>query len=151
MDGFDRRLLELLQTDALQTAEQLAARVGLSPSAVQRRTRALRDSGAIAATVAVVSPAAVGRPTFFLVGLEVERERSELLTRLRAWMADEAAVQQAFYVTGPWDFILVIVARDVGEYDELMSRLMSENPNVKRFTTNVALGVHKQGLALPIG
>ena len=31
-----------------------------------------------------------------------------------------------------------------------MSRLVSENPNVKRFTTNVALSVVKRGLTIPI-
>jgi hypothetical protein len=33
-----------------------------------------------------------------------------------------------------------VVAPDVGAYDALMSRLMADNPNVRRFTTNVALG-----------
>jgi DNA-binding Lrp family transcriptional regulator len=55
-----------------------------------------------------------------------------------------------FYVTGEADFILVITAPDTEVYDELMSRLVSEHPNVKRFTTNVALGVVKRGLAIPI-
>ena len=31
-----------------------------------------------------------------------------------------------------------------------MSRMVAENPNVKRFTTNVALGVVKRGLSIPV-
>jgi Lrp/AsnC family transcriptional regulator, leucine-responsive regulatory protein len=150
LDRFDRQLLNLVQEDAGQTAERLAEQVPLSPSAIQRRLRRLREEGVIVRESAVLEPKKVGRPTFFIVGLQVERERPELLTQLRRWLAAQEHVQQAFYVTGEADFVLVVTAPDTETYDELMSRLMSENPNVKRFTTNVALGLVKRGLTIPI-
>lgn len=150
LDRFDRKLLVLVQRDAGQTAEALAVQIGLSASAVQRRLRRLRETGVIVSEVAVVDPLKVGKPNFFLAALEIERERPELIARLRQWMAAEAQIQQVYYVTGTADFVLVVVAPDVGAYDALMSRLMADNPNVRRFTTNVALGVGKRGLAVPI-
>lgn len=150
LDRFDRQLLNLVQEDSSQTAERLAEEVPLSPSAIQRRLRRLRDEGVIVRECAVVEPKKVGRPTFFVVSLQVERERPELLVELRKWLARETHVQQAFYVTGEADFILIVAASDTEAYDELMSRLVRENPNVKRFTTNVALGMVKRGLAIPV-
>ncbi len=150
LDGFDRKLLTIVQRDAALTSEQLADKVGLSASAVQRRLKRLHSTGVIASVAAILDPEKAGKPSFFIVGLEIERERPELLTRLRAWLAAEDAVQQVFYVTGHWDFILVVTARDVASYDELMTSLMTENPNVRRFTTNVALGVHKRRLTIPV-
>lgn len=150
LDRFDRQLLNLVQEDAGQTAEQLAEQVFLSPSAVQRRLRRLREQGVIVRDAAVVDPKKVGRPTFFVVSLQVERERPELLAQLRQWLAAQEHVQQAFYVTGEADFVLIITAPDTETYDALMARLVGDNPNVKRFTTNVALGVVKRGLTIPI-
>jgi DNA-binding Lrp family transcriptional regulator len=150
LDRFDRQLLNLLQEDAGQTAERLAEQVGLSPSAIQRRIRRMRSEGVIVRDAAIVDPGQVGRPTLFVVSLQVERERPELLAQLRAWLAAQEHVQQAFYVTGEADFVIVITAPDTETYDALMSRLVSENPNVKRFTTNVALSVVKRGLTIPI-
>ena len=150
LDQFDRKLLVLLQRDADVTADQLANWVGLSGSAVQRRLKRLKSNGVISSLVAVVDPQAVGRPSFFIVGLEIERERPELLSRLKAWLLEEEAVQQAFYVTGNWDYMLVVTASDVQSYDDFMSRLLSENPNVRRFSTNVALNIQKRGLVLPV-
>jgi len=150
LDAFDRKLLEQVQRDADVSAEVLGARIGLSGSAVLRRIKRLKADGTIVANVALVDPAKVGRPTFFIVALEVERERPELMSRLRQWLDGEDQVQQVFYVTGSADFILVISATDVESYDTLMSRLMADNPNVRRFTTNVALGVRKRGLFVPI-
>ena len=51
-------------------------------------------------------------------------------------------------MTGEADFVLVICALDTETHDALMARLVSENPNVKRFTTNVALSVVKRGLTI---
>ena len=100
--------------------------------------------------ISVVDPRKVGRPTFFIVALEVERERPELLIELKQWLNAEEHIQQVFYVTGEADFILVVTAPDIESYDALMSRLVSRNPNVRRFTTNIALGVVKRGLKIAI-
>ena len=150
LDDFDRRLLNLVQQDAGQTAEQLSEAVPLSPSAIQRRLRRMREGGVIERDISVVDPRKVGRPTFFIVALEVERERPELLIELKQWLSAEEHIQQVFYVTGEADFILVVTAPDIESYDALMSRLVSSNPNVRRFTTNIALGVVKRGLKIAI-
>lgn len=150
LDRFDRQLLNLVQQDSAQTAERLAEQVGLSPSAIQRRLKRLREQGVILRDIAVVDPRAVGRPTFFVASLEVERERPELLAQLRDWIARRTEIQQAFYVTGETDFVIVVTARDTEAFDTLMSRLVKENPNVRRFTTNVVLGLLKQGLTIPV-
>lgn len=150
IDPFDRQILNLVQEDSSQTAEQLSETVPLSPSAIQRRIRRMRANGVIVRDAAVVDPARVGRPTFFIVSLQVERERPELLAHLRRWLGEQDHVQQAFYVTGGADFVLVITAPDTETYDALMARLVSENANVRRFTTNVALSLVKRGLTIPI-
>lgn len=150
LDRFDRQLLNLVQEDAGQTAEQLSARVALSPSAIQRRLRRMREQGVILRDAAIVDPKKAGPMALFIVSLQVERERPELLARLREWLAVQEYVQQAFYVTGEADFVLLISTPDTETYDALMSRMIGEHPNIKRFTTNVALNTIKRGLAIPI-
>jgi Lrp/AsnC family transcriptional regulator, leucine-responsive regulatory protein len=150
LDRFDRQLLNLVQADAGQTAERLAEQVELSPSAIQRRLRRLREEGVIVRECAILDPAVIGRPDFFVVALYVERERADLLAQLRKWLAAEENVQQVFYVAGEADFILVITCLDTGAYDVFMSRMVRENPNVRRFNTHVALSVLKRGLTIPI-
>ena len=150
LDNFDRQLLNLVQEDASQTSDRLAEQIHLSPSAIQRRLKRLRNEGIIARECAVLEPRKIGRPTFFIVSLQVERERPEHLAELRRWLSREPHVQQAFYVTGEADFVLIVTVPDTDAYDELMSRLVRENSNLKRFTTSVALGVVKRGLTIPI-
>jgi Lrp/AsnC family transcriptional regulator, leucine-responsive regulatory protein len=150
LDSFDRRLLNLVQLDAGQTTERLAEQVPLSSSAIQRRLKRLRERGYIMRDISVCDPKKLGPLTFFIAALQVERERPELLTELKRWLNAEQHIQQVFYVTGEADFILVVTAPDTETYDALMSRLVFENANVRRFTTNVALGVIKRGLNMPL-
>ena len=150
LDRFDRQLLNLVQQDSAQSAEQLAQHVALSVSAIQRRLRRLRETGVIERDTAIVNPRLVGGPTHFVVALQVERERPELLAQLRRWMLGEPNVQQAFYVTGEADFVLIVTAPDTEAYDALMARMVAENANIRRFTTNVALGMVKRGLTIPV-
>jgi DNA-binding Lrp family transcriptional regulator len=150
LDRFDRQLLTLVQQDAALTAEQLAEHVGLSASAIQRRLRRLREQGVIQRQIAVLDAAQIGRPTTFIAALQVDSERPQPMARLRAWLDAEAAVQQAFYVTGEADFVLVVTAPDAAAYEALMTRLLADNPPVRRYTTQVAMGVLKRGLSLPV-
>jgi Lrp/AsnC family leucine-responsive transcriptional regulator len=150
LDTYDRQLLNLVQVDAGRTADELAEHVGLSPSAIQRRLRRLRDEGVIQRDIAVAAPDLVGKPTFFVVALQVERERPEMLHALRKWLAEQAQIQQAYYITGEADFTLIVTASDTEAFDRFMIRLMAENGNVKRFTTNVVLSLVKRELAIPL-
>ena len=150
LDAMDHRLLGLVQRDSRLSAERLADAVGLSVSAIQRRLQALRRNGVIISEVAVVDPKRVGRPLTLLVELQIERERPELLGILRRWIAGEDAIQQAWYITGEADFVLVITAASMEGFDLFMERLLAENQNVRKFKTGVALQVTKRSLFVPV-
>jgi len=150
LDELDRKILALVQQDARRAADAIGAEIGLSASAVQRRIARLREEGVITAEVAIVDPRSVGRSLTLIVDIEVERERPELMAVLKRWIAGEPAIQEAWYVTGDGDFVLVVTARHVEDYDALMQKLVSENSNVRRFRTRVALGTLKRGCRVPV-
>jgi Lrp/AsnC family leucine-responsive transcriptional regulator len=151
IDDIDREILGIIQEDARRSAESIGADISLSASAVQRRIARLREDGVITAEVAIVDPKSVGRSLTMIVDIEVERERPELMAALKRWIAAEPAIQEAWYVTGDGDFVLIVCMRDVEDYDALMQKLVAENSNVRRFRTRVALGTLKRGCAVPMG
>lgn len=150
LDLFDRKILALLQQDCQQKAELIAEKVGLSPSAVQRRIKRLRADRVIAAEVAILDRRAVGRLMTFIVGLEIERDNYPALAHFRRWVGQQAEIQQAYYVTGQVDLILVIIAEDVQAFDAVAARIMENNPQIRRMTTNVMLDLLKLGLDVPV-
>ena len=150
LDELDRKILALIQQDARRATEAIGTEIGLSASAVQRRIARLRELAVITAEVAIVDPKSLGRSLTLIVDVEVERERPELLAVLKRWIAGEPAIQEAWYVTGDGDFVLIVTARDVEDYDALMQKLVTGNSNVRRFRTRVALGTLKRGCRVPV-
>ncbi|HEU0310505.1 MAG TPA: Lrp/AsnC family transcriptional regulator [Sphingomicrobium sp.] len=150
LDKLDLQLLTELQTDGSLTSEQLSERVALSPSAISRRVRRLESEKVIERRLAVIDSARVGHGALFIVGVEVERERPELVQKLRAWMTGEPSVQQAYYVTGTADYVMLVTAPDIAAFDRMMSEMMAANPNVSRFTTQVVMSMVKRGLFVPV-
>jgi len=150
LDELDRKILALVQQDARRPAEAIGAEIGLSASAVQRRITRLREEAVITAEVAIVDPRSLGRSLTLIVEIEVERERPELMALLKRWIAAAPAIQEAWYVTGDGDFVLTVTAREVEDYAALMQKLVTENSNVRRFRTRVALGTLKRGCRVPV-
>jgi DNA-binding Lrp family transcriptional regulator len=150
LDKIDRRILAIVQKDARRPAELIGAEVGLSASAVQRRMSRMRDERIITAEVAVIDPMSVGHPLTMIVDVEVERERPELLASLKQWIAAQPFIQEAWYVTGAGDYVLIVIARDVDDFEASMQRMIAENANVRRFHTRVALSTLKRGLLVPM-
>jgi DNA-binding Lrp family transcriptional regulator len=85
-----------------------------------------------------------------IVDVEVERERPELLASLKQWIAAQSFIQEAWYVTGAGDYVLIVIARDVDDFEASMQRMIAENANVRRFHTRVALSTLKRGLLVPM-
>ncbi|TVT55969.1 MAG: Lrp/AsnC family transcriptional regulator [Azoarcus sp. PHD] len=151
LDSFDRRILEIVQVANRTTTEDIAEQVGLSPAAVQRRLKRMREQQVILADVSVVNPKAVGRDMTFLVQVSLERERADLIDTFKEGMRNNPAVQQCYYVTGNSDFILVVTAADMNDYERFTRTAFFENSNVRSFQTNVVMSSVKVSLCLPVG
>ena len=101
----------------------MAAAVGLSATACQRRMKRLREAGYIAADVSILDPAKVGRRTTFIVQVDLVRGRADIVDGFKRDMLKVPEVQQCYYVTGEADFVLIVIAEDLAHYEQLTRRL----------------------------
>lgn len=150
LDSFDREILRRVQRDARMTSEDIGAAIGLSAAAVQRRLKRMRQLGVIVAEVAIVSPQAVGQAMSFIIGVELERERADMLDAFRRAACADPNVQHCYYVTGVADFILIVTARDMDDFEAFTRRLLFDNPNIRRFTTSVVMARDKTTQVVPV-
>ncbi|WP_299179278.1 Lrp/AsnC family transcriptional regulator [uncultured Neptuniibacter sp.] len=150
LDSFDRNILAIIQESNRATSDYIAEQVGLSPAAVQRRMKRLRENNVIKADVAVVNPKAVGLGVTLILQVTLERERLDLLDTFKKEMKNNPSVQQCYYVTGSADFILIVTARDMDDYERFTRDVFFDNLNVRNFQTNVVMDSVKTGLSVPL-
>jgi Lrp/AsnC family leucine-responsive transcriptional regulator len=152
MDRIDRKILDLFQHDTRRIADSIGAEVGLSPAAVQRRLKRLRENGTIRAEVACLDGRSVGVPIacVVLVTMVSRAGPAASLDRFRRRMRDLPQVQQCYQVTGPSDIVLIVSAGSMEEYGAFARQWFEGNEEVARYETLVVIDRVKVGLSLPL-
>lgn len=145
LDAFDRKLLDQLQQNNRLTAQELGEIVGLSPSAVQRRLTRLREERVIEADVSIIAPAVLGIGLVCVVDVILLEGHARALEKFKTEMRACPLVSQCYYVTGTYDFVLLVHASDMIEYEDFSRKWLSDNHNVKHFYTHVVMERVKMG------
>lgn len=149
LDDVDHHLLELLQTDSGRTLRDLGEDVGLSPSAVLRRINRYKRSGLVERHVAVLDSRHTPEVVISVCLVTVERESPQVARRFADRMRATPEVQQAYGVSGDYDWVVVLATVGMSRQYEVASELFIEDPNVVRYTTLFVLDPIKTGTAIP--
>jgi Lrp/AsnC family leucine-responsive transcriptional regulator len=136
LDRFDVAILNLLQSDNLATAEAMSAQVPLSPSAIARRVRALREGGLVAADMAILAPALAADRLRAIVQIQVQEHAEEKgIAALRARLAAAPQVQLLLNIAGPVDLLALVVTRTMAEFNAFADLHFAADPSVRRYET----------------
>lgn len=150
LDEYDRKLLRLLQQNNKMTADELGEMVSLSTSAIQRRLKRLRDEKIIEADVSIVSPHAGGIGITCVVDVILVDGNSKALEKFKSAIRACPDVMQCYFVTGAYDFVFIVNAKDMRHYEEFSKKWLMNNPNVKHFYTHVVMDRVKVGYGIAI-
>ena len=131
LDPTDLRLLDLLQSDASMSNQDLAAAAHVSPATSLRRVRRLVDDGVIDRQVALLNPDRIGHGLSAIVEITLDRQGAEHLDAFEQRIAADAQVQQVWRVSPGPDFVLVVHCPDMPGYHALAQRLFTQDANVR--------------------
>ena len=150
LDGADRRLLQLLQSDGRATNAALAQSIHMAEAPTWRRVRQLEARGVIKGYRAEVDPHALGYEVLAFVHVRFGRHDPELQ---RAFEQDVLAMPQVLWchnVSGATDFLLCAVARNLREYGDFVSARIRSMHGVTSIESSFSLKVVKEGGELPV-
>jgi Lrp/AsnC family transcriptional regulator, leucine-responsive regulatory protein len=135
LDNIDIKLLELLQTDASQSNQNLAEKVHVSPPTCLRRVKTLVESGLIERQMAVLNPdklaAIQGYGLTAIVEITLDKQGAEHLDAFETRISQDPAVQQCYRVSPGPDFCLIVYSADMPAYLALANRLFTQDANVR--------------------
>lgn len=121
LDRYDRQILEILQTDGRINNQDLADRIGLSPSPCLRRVRALEESGLIIGYRALLDARKLGLTLIALVHISMDRHTPERFANFEAAVSVLPEVLECLLITGQdADYQLKVAVRDMDHYQTLL-------------------------------
>jgi DNA-binding Lrp family transcriptional regulator len=150
LDPFDLRLLALLQEDGRLAAQDLADRVGLSPSQCSRRRLRLEAAGLIVGYYARLDAGRLGFGVVAFVQVTLARHSPDNARHFRGLVERTSAIQQAHAVTGDADYLLRVVVPDLRALGALVNDVLLPHGSVAHVRSMVALDGLKDTTSLPL-
>lgn len=150
MDATDRRILTVLQRDGRMTNSDLAAEVGLSPSACHRRVQRLEDLGVIRGYVALLDARKLERPTTVFVEITLSGQADEILEAFEREVRKIPDVLECHLMAGSADYLLKVVAQDTDDFARIHRQHLTRLPGVAQMQSSFALRTVFKTTALPV-
>lgn len=152
MDRYDRQILELLQQSGRLSNQELAERIGLSPSPCLRRVKALEEAGYIAGYRALLNANKLGLSLMALIGISMDRHTPERFANFEAEIGAIPEILECLLITGQQsDYQLKVVVRDMNAYHDLLLHRITRIQGVTGVHSSFVLRQVVNKTALPIG
>jgi Lrp/AsnC family leucine-responsive transcriptional regulator len=151
LDRYDRRILEELQKDGRISNQELAERIGLSPSPCLRRVRALEESGLITGYRALLDANRLGLSLMALIHISMDRHTPERFANFEEKIAALPEVMECLLVTGQdADYQLKVVVRDMDAFQALLLEKITRIEGVSGVHSSFVLRRVVDKTALPV-
>jgi len=139
IDSIDAEILYQLQQDGRLANNELAARVGLSPSPCLRRVRQLEADGTIQGYAARVDPAAIGRSYEVLMWITLDHVSRTTMAEIEAAFLELDPIVEAMRMMGQPDYLLRIAVRDATEFESVYIDQLATLPHVQTLTSMISM------------
>lgn len=150
LDGFDVKLLAILQENAALTNAELGEKIGLSSSQVSRRRQKLEEAGVIRRYRAALDPEALGLAVTAFVGVTLGAHSKENARRFRDMVTAMPEVQEAHTLTGDLDYMLKIVVPDLKTLSRVINDDLLPQEAVHHVRSSIAMDTLKDDNLLPL-
>lgn len=150
LDRIDHAILDLLQVDGRATSAALGDAAGLSPSPAHRRQRLLEEAGIIRGYVALLDQDKVGLPVNVFVSVRLSAQTEDHLAEFERGIRDMPEVMECYVMSGASDYLLRVVAPDLGAFEEFLRTRLTRVPGVQGMQSAFALKRVAYRTSLPL-
>jgi Lrp/AsnC family leucine-responsive transcriptional regulator len=151
LDRYDRRILDELQKDGRISNQDLAERIGLSPSPCLRRVRALEESGLISGYRAMLDASKLGLSLMALIHISMDRHTPERFANFEEKISALPEVLECLLITGQdADYQLKVVVKDMDAFQVLLLEKITRIEGVSGVHSSFVLRRVVDKTALPV-
>ncbi len=152
LDRYDLRILAELQRDARISNQELAERIGLSPSPCSRRVKQLEDDGYISRKVALLDRKKLGLTLTAYVQVGMDRHTPERFEHFQDIIRKCPEVLECSLVTGmDADYQLKVVVQDMEHYQKFLLGQLTRIEGVTSVRSAFVLDQVLASTELPLG
>lgn len=131
LDRIDRHILSILQEHGELSNNELADRVGLSPSPCLRRVRLMEEAGIILRRITLLDAKKLGLSLTAMVQIGMDRHTPDRFEAFEKEISSYPEVQTCYLITGQdADYLLQVIVPDMDAYQSLLLDRITRIPGV---------------------
>lgn len=151
MDRIGKKILTLLQMDSQQSNQELAEKIGLSPSPCLRRVKQLEEEGYINKYVALLNPEKLGLQLTVFVTVGLTSHDPKKMAAFEQVIKSLPEVVQCHLIAGQTaDYILKVIVPDLTEYRSILLDKITRIDGVGNVHSSFALNTIVDKTTLPL-
>ncbi|MBT2323028.1 Lrp/AsnC family transcriptional regulator [Variovorax paradoxus] len=143
-DRFDMAILRVLLHDSRKTLQEIGAEVGLSPTSCWTRIKKLEAQEVIKRYTVDLDAGKLGYHDSVIVQLTLESHNDETLYEFGRVLATIPEIQEAYLVSGDYDYYIRIAVRDTRDYERLLREKLYKIPGIRHSQSHFVLRVLKE-------
>ena len=150
MDQMDKHILQALQQNGKLQNNDLAERIGLSPSPCLRRVKQLEDAGIIDRYVALVNPKKVNLGLTVFARIWLKSQDEQTVNQFIDAIMNIPEIVECQLMAGDCDFFLRIVVENLESYRKFQINHLNKISGIQNVKTEIPLQTIKQTTELPL-
>lgn len=150
LDGFDLKILGVLQENSALANQEISERIGLSASQISRRRQKLEQDGVIRRYRAALEPEALGLNVTAFVGVTLGAHSRDNARKFRNMVTSMPEVQEAHTLTGDVDYLLKIVVPDLKALSRIINDDLLPQEAVQNVRSSITMETLKDDNFLPL-
>ena len=143
LDSTDHKILNFLQEDSTVSVKDLAEKIGLSFTATYERIKSLKQHGVIRKYVALIDAEIAGFEIMAYCNIVLKEQSNKKLQEFEKKLKAEPQVLEVVSLSGQYDYVIKVVAKNIKDYNNFMTTVIANIPNIGQYHSNIVLSVIK--------
>lgn len=143
LDSTDQKILNILQEDSTISVKDIAEKVGLSFTPTYERIKTMKNNGVIEKSVVVLNAEKAGFEMMAYCNITLKEQSQEKLQEFETKIKEQAKVLEVVSLSGTYDYMIKVVAKNIKEYNRFMTEVVANIPNIGQYHSNIVLSVIK--------
>ena len=144
LDNKDLEILKLLQQNARMTVKEISEHVHLSTTPTHERIKRMEKSGVIAQYATLLDHAKVGKGLMVILYVSLKQHSKNAGSKFIKTIMEMNEVVECYNISGEFDFMLKVVAKDMNAYYDFHVNSLSQAENVGHMQSVFVMGIIKQ-------
>ena len=150
LDSIDQNILNLVQDDCTTSVKDIADKVGLSFTPTYERIKSLKQNGIIKKCVAILDAEKAGFEIFSYCNITLKEQSQQKLMEFEEKIKKEPQVLEIVSLSGTYDYMIKVAAKNIKEYNNFMTEIVANLPNIGQYHSNIVLSVIKDETKLTL-